>query len=220
MVISRRDYYTTSQWTASQHCMQLTMDSVLCQLPSPCISTWSGYLGVGFTSRSDLCHKTGSEHRQLKQWNILQYPSGYMDSKIAPWFHVSSFSPKQPHYSPSLHRAAVNCMPSPINSTAVNSSIQTGSPSRRTGPPTKGWMVKHATFHPHGDPYLSSWATEMQKNRPAYPKILLSVLQTACVRMFDQIKSDFFSFLFFLQMHQSINQNKKVLKDNFPIIIL
>ena len=52
---------------------------------------------------------------------------------------------------------------------------------------------------------------------PAYPKTLLSVLQTACVIIFIFL-ARFFLFVFFADA--LIDQNKKVSKDNFSIIHL
>ena len=61
--------------------------------------------------------------------------------------------------------------------------------------------------------------------RPAYPKILPSILQMACVHTFRfmGVFGGFFALFFcFLWMHHvpSINQNKKVSKDNFSIVHL
>ena len=53
------------------------------------------------------------------------------------------------------------------------------------------------------------------QRRPAYPKMLLSVLPTACARIFRFWTGFFFFFFFFLANAPSINQSKKSAKRQF-----
>ena len=58
---------------------------------------------------------------------------------------------------------------------------------------------------------LMAWT--LTQSRPAYPKMLLSALHTFCVRIFQILTGLFCGCA-------TINQNRKVSKDNFSLIYL